>query len=179
MTSYSDLLDEGRVKRGRFSRKQVEDYLRIARRDPKTAKAVIETSREWGFNIAYNAMHQAGRAFMFHKGFRPVGEGHHATVIRFLAIGLGAQDDETLALMDRMRRKRNRATYDTVGTISRREAEEAITAAREFVGEIRRRLRPPKREPKGPHAGSLCSVILRRTSVETPVERLPSRQQAM
>ncbi len=57
MTDYSRLLSEGRVKRGRFSRKQVEDCLEIARRDLETARSVIETSPEWTFNISYNAMH--------------------------------------------------------------------------------------------------------------------------
>jgi hypothetical protein len=33
MTDYSELVDAGRVKRGRLARQQVEDCLRIARRD--------------------------------------------------------------------------------------------------------------------------------------------------
>lgn len=90
-------------------------------------------------------MHQTGRAFMFRQGFRPVGEGHHATVVRFLEIGLGPECEDTLAVMDRMRRKRNRATYDMVGTISRKEAEEAISAAVEFLSDIVRGLRSGKR----------------------------------
>ena len=110
MTSYSELLDEGLLKAGRFSRKQVQDCLGIARRDLGTAKEIVETSPEWAFNIAYNAMHQAGRAFVFKVGYRPVGEGRHATVVRFLEIGLGEEQERTLAIMDRMRRKRNRAT---------------------------------------------------------------------
>lgn len=146
MTDYSDLLNEGRVKRGRFSRNQTQDSLRIARRDITTAQAVIETSPEWAFNIAYNAMHQAARAFMLSAGFRPVGEGHHATAVRFLEIGLGQEYEDTLAVMDRMRRKRNRATYFKVGTISRKESEEAISTARDFVAEITKRIKPPKRQ---------------------------------
>ena len=141
MTDYSKLLDEGRVKRGRFSRKQVADCLRIAERDLGTASSIVETSPEWAFNIAYNAMHQAGRAFMCEEGFRAVGDRHHSTVVRFLRIGFGLGHQDTLALMDRMRRKRNRATYDMVGTITAREAQEAISAAREFVSEVTRRLR--------------------------------------
>lgn len=140
MTDYSELLDEGRVRQGRFSRRQVDDCLRIAQRDLKTAVAVIESSPEWAFNIVYNAMHQAGRAFMFHAGYRTAGEGHHVTVVRFLELGLDPQYEDTLELIDRMRRKRNRATYDSVGTISRQEAKEAISSAHEFVAEISRLL---------------------------------------
>lgn len=141
MTDYSELADARRVKRGQFSQKQVEDCLRIARRDLETAESVIESSPEWAFNIAYNAMHQAGRAFMFHAGYRATGEGHHATVVRFLEIGLGADFQDTLALLDRMRRKRNRATYDAVGTIAQKEATEAIAAATDFVTAMARRVR--------------------------------------
>lgn len=144
MTDYSELLDPGLVKRGRFARRQVEDCLHIARRDLETAEIVIETSTEWAFNIAYNAMHQAGRSFMFHSGYRAAGQGHHATVVRFLEIGLGSEYEETVLLMDRMRRKRNRATYDKVGTISRKEAEDAISAAREFVTQMEKLVRRRK-----------------------------------
>jgi uncharacterized protein (UPF0332 family) len=100
MTDYSELLDQGRVKRGQFARRQVEDCLRIARRDLETAKMASENSAEWAFNIAYNAMYQAGRSFMFHSGYR--------------------------------------ATYDMVGTISKREAEDAFSIAREFVARMER-----------------------------------------
>ncbi len=40
----------------------------IARRDLETAEEIAETSPDWAFNIAYNAMHQAGRAFLLHRG---------------------------------------------------------------------------------------------------------------
>ena len=78
-------------------------------------------------------MHQAGRAILFRQGFRAVGEAHHATVIRFLEIAIGPDSHDMLAVMDRMRRKRNRATYDMAGTIGAAEAREAITTAEEFV----------------------------------------------
>ncbi len=120
----------------------MDDCLRIAERDLETAGAIRGRSPEWAFNIAYNAMHQAGRAFLFYHGCRAVGEARHGTVVRFLEIGLGAEYEETLMVMDRMRRKRNRATYDRVGTISRTETDEAISTARAFVREITLRVKP-------------------------------------
>jgi uncharacterized protein (UPF0332 family) len=143
MTDYSKLLEEGRIKSGRFSKKQVEDCLAIAKRDVSTARSVLETSPEWAFNIAYNAMQQAGRAFMFSKGYRTDGEAHHATVVQFLEIALGREYEDALAVMDRMRRKRNRSTYDTVGTISDREAREAVSIAEEFVEKVASLLKSP------------------------------------
>jgi hypothetical protein len=77
---------------------------------------------------------------MFHAGYRTLGEGHHATVVRFLEIGLGPDYESALALLDRMRRKRNRATYDMVGSLSHKEAAEAISVAEEFVADIAQRV---------------------------------------
>lgn len=73
---------------------------------------------------------------MFSKGYRTDGEAHHATVVQFLEIALGREYEDALAVMDRMRRKRNRATYDTVGTLSDREAREAVSIAEEFVDKV-------------------------------------------
>jgi len=47
--------------------------------------------------------------------------------------------------MDRMRRKRNRATYDSVGTISQEEAREAVDIAHDFVTQIVDRIGQRKR----------------------------------
>ena len=130
-----------RVKKGRFFQNQIDSCFQIAKRDLKTARVVVNSSPEWALNIAYNAMQQAGRAFMFNSGYRSLGEARHATVVRFLEIGLGTDFEDIMAVMNRMRRKRNRATYDKVGTISRKEAIEALSSAEELLGVVRHRVR--------------------------------------
>jgi len=136
MTDFSELLKKGRIKQGRFSRKQIKDRLDIASRDLEAARNNLDTNPEWAYIIAYNAMHQAGRAYLFHVGFRTVGEGHHSTVVQFIRVDLGPEYADLLAVMDRMRRNRNRATYDEVGTISESEARTAVISAEEFVEKI-------------------------------------------
>jgi len=136
MTDFSKLLQKGQIKEGRFSRKQIKDRLDIASRDLEAARNNLDTNSEWAYIIAYNAMHQAGRAYLFHKGFRTVGEGHHSTVVQFIRLDLGPEYADLLAVMDRMRRNRNRATYDEVGTISISEAATAVSTAEEFVKKI-------------------------------------------
>ncbi len=136
MTRYSELLDKGLIEPGHFSREQVEDLLKIAQRDLATSGEVIESAHEWAYAIAYNAMLQAGRAFMFEEGYRSRGEGHHLTVIKFLRAGLDPELASTISVMDRIRRKRNRSMYDTVGSISLKETGEAVETARDFVGNI-------------------------------------------
>lgn len=141
MINYLNLLNEGKIKKGRFSAKQVQNCLKIAQRDIKTTQTILETSPEWAFNIAYNAMQQAARSFMFYHGYRSAGLGHHATTIRFLEIGLSNEHEELLTFMERMRRMRNHATYDEIDTISHIQAEEAIDAAKEIVKVIIKQVR--------------------------------------
>ncbi|MFC1595489.1 HEPN domain-containing protein [Gemmatimonadota bacterium] len=136
MMDFSDLQKSGRIKPGRFSSKQVRNRLAIARRDLDAARGNLKSNPEWAYIIAYNAMHQAGRAYLFKKGYRTVGEGHHATVVQFIKVDLGSEYSELLDVMDRMRRNRNRATYDETGTISASEAATAVSTAEEFVGKI-------------------------------------------
>jgi len=136
MTDFSELLKNGRIKQGRFSTKQVKDRLDIARRDLGAARNTLDINPEWAYIIAYNAMHQAGRAYLFKKGYRTIGEGHHATVVQFIRLDLGLEYVDLLAVMDRMRRNRNRATYDEIGMISRSEAKTALSTAEEFVTKI-------------------------------------------
>jgi len=108
----------------------------LARRDLTAAGAIIEVSFEWAYNIAYNAMLQAGRSYLFHRGYRTAGQGHHATVVEFLQADAGGVLADLVAVMDRMRRNRNRATCDVAGTITRRQAEEAHEAAAELVEKL-------------------------------------------
>jgi len=136
MTRYSKLLDKRQIEQGTFSRDQVEDRLKIARRDLEASTEMLGSVHEWAYAIAYNAMLQAGRAFMFHKGYRAKGEGHHLIVIQFLRAGLGLEWEDVLDVMDRMRRKRNRSLYDTTGAISIKEAGEAVETAEDFVKRI-------------------------------------------
>ena len=133
MTNYSELLDNNKMKRERISQRQVVDCLNLAKRDVRTAKAIAEENYDWTYNIAYNAMLQAARAFMLSKGFRPTGEGQHITAIRFAQSTLGDEYRDVLDLMDRMRRKRHKTVYDMAGLISAKEAEEAIKTAVNFV----------------------------------------------
>jgi len=93
----------------------------------------MHLSSEWSFNIAYNAMQQAGRALMLYHGYRSVGSGHHLTVIQFLKISFETKFNEIFILMDRMRRQRNQTTYETVGITSEKEARAAIINAKELV----------------------------------------------
>jgi len=57
-------------------------------------------------------------------------------VIQYLRAGLGSEWGDVLDVMDRMRRKRNRTLYDTIGAISIKEAGEVVETAKDFVTRI-------------------------------------------
>jgi len=89
---------------------------------------------DWALSIAYNAMLLAGRALMLKRGFRPSSSEGHVAVIRFLRAALksGAGSDMVLA-MNGMRKKRHRAVYEEMDTISGIEAKRALSWAEAFV----------------------------------------------
>ncbi len=62
MTRYSKLLDKRQIEQGTFSWEQVEDRIKIARRDLEASAEMLESVHEWAYAIAYNAMLQAGQA---------------------------------------------------------------------------------------------------------------------
>jgi len=148
-TSIKELITDRKIKPGKFSFIQVQARLNLAYRDLKAAEDSLKSSSDWDYNIAYNAMLQAGRTLMFQKGFRPIaGEGGHWVVIEFLKIELGGKFKSILDFMDEMRKKRNRATYDMAGLISDTEARESVKIAKDFVLKITKiidKLNPQKK----------------------------------
>lgn len=78
---------------------------------------------------------------MFSKGYRPSGRNQHISVVMFAELFLRKED---VIILDRMRRKRHATIYDTAGTISEKEAENAVERAEKLVHEIERMLKGDK-----------------------------------
>jgi len=136
--TLEELEKEGYIKRLPEDKKKVKDALNLANRDIKVAKSILMENNDWAFSIAYNAMLQAIRALMFSKGYRPSGRNQHISVVRFAELFLRKGD---VIVLDRMRRKRHATIYNTAGTISIREAENAVERAEKLVHEIERMLK--------------------------------------
>lgn len=129
-----ELERQGLIKRLPVDAKKVNDALGLAGRDLTTARALLGTDRDWAYNIAYNAVLQAGRALMFSHGYRPDGANQHISVVKFAALYLDKADALTF---ERMRRKRHSSVYDTAGSVSEAEAAFAVRAAEMLVPRIR------------------------------------------
>lgn len=98
---------------------------------------------DWAFSIAYNAVLQAARAFMYSQGFRPATEQGHKNTFAFMREALGDEFASLVGYFDRMRTKRNQAIYDVAGLITQAEANAILEKAVEFVELIRTRTAVP------------------------------------
>jgi hypothetical protein len=99
---------------------------------------------EWRFDIAYNAVLQLATAALAVAGYRAERQNKHMRTLECLEF-TARLDPETVALLDRCRRKRHVAVYDQVGAISDLEAGEMIATAvrlREMVLSWIRETRP-------------------------------------
>jgi uncharacterized protein (UPF0332 family) len=128
---------QGYIKKLPVDIRKIKDSLSLAQRDITTAKSLLKQDTDWTFNIAYNAILQTLRAFMFSHGYRPDGSNQHVSTVRFAELYL---DTELVIIFDRMRRKRHSSVYDTAGTISLTEAKTAINIAEEIYKDIKKRI---------------------------------------
>ncbi|MFH1841654.1 MAG: hypothetical protein ABIF77_00465 [bacterium] len=107
---------------------EINSLLALADRDLHDAQSQ-QLSVDWKFNIAYNAAMQLAGAALAAAGYRVTRSGgHHHRSIQSLAHTIGA-DDNLVRLLERFRKKRNVAEYDSVGTISDQEVDEMIDLA--------------------------------------------------
>jgi uncharacterized protein (UPF0332 family) len=136
--TFKKLLDEGLIRRlEKPHPKQARGRLKAARRSLVASATLTPTDSDWAYSIAYDAALQAGRGLMFQMGYRPTsGEGAHVAVVRFLDEALRETIPQEVEMMETMRRKRNRAVYDSVGIVSKGELEAAQNVARTIVDTI-------------------------------------------
>ena len=130
--NLKDLLNQGRLRQHKTSKKEIKNLLALVRRDIKDAK-VGGLSSDRRFACAYNAILQLATILLYCKGYEPEGVGHHFTVFQTMKIIMGT-DYYTLAdYFDSCRAKRNITDYDYAGAISELEAEELIKEAEGFL----------------------------------------------
>jgi uncharacterized protein (UPF0332 family) len=127
------LQKEGLIKKCPVDHKAILNLIKRAFTDLETAKKNLETDEECAYNYAYNAMLRSGLALMFSEGFRPEIKDKHLTIVRFVTSVLGDEFKILLNNYDFMRRKRNRFIYEPDIPCSKKEAEDALTTARELV----------------------------------------------
>jgi uncharacterized protein (UPF0332 family) len=138
LPSLAELVKRGDVKPFNPDREEITRLMGLAERDLKSAQNNFDISDfDWALSIAYNALLQAARAWMFFKGYRPsFGEGH-AVVVHFAVATLEKSFGDEILLLDVLRKKRRAAVYEHVGSATEFEAEHAIETAKRFVAFVK------------------------------------------
>ena len=131
--SKENLLKQGLIKKSPTDWKAINNLMKRAYTDIKTAKRNLDDDEECAYNYAYNAMLRSGLALMFSNGFRPEIKDKHLTVVRFASSILGDKFKRVINDYDFMRRKRHRFIYEPDIPCSRKEAEDALKTAKELV----------------------------------------------
>ena len=133
--NLKDLLNQGRLRQHKTSKKEIKNLLALVRRDIKDAK-VEGLSSDRRFACAYNAVLQLATILLYCKGYKPEGTGHHFTVFQAMKIIMGNNYYTLADYFDSCRSKRNITDYDCAGAISDLEAEELIEEAESFLAVI-------------------------------------------
>jgi uncharacterized protein (UPF0332 family) len=139
--SIEELVQQGSIHPFKATRGEIEKAMGIARRDLALAEKLLGENFDWCFSIAYNAVLQACRAYMFRSGYRPASAEAHKATFEFMEIAVEAPLKKSISYFDRARTKRHRTLYNDVGLISEREAEELLRRAKKFLSYAESKLR--------------------------------------
>ncbi len=135
-----DLLQKRKIYPHRATQEEVDRVLQLADRDLRMARYTMAEDWDWAFSIAYNAVLQASRAFMYSKGFRPASSQGHKNTFAFMRAEFGSEFTSLVGYFDRMRTKRNQVIYDVAGLITESEARSILKNAVEYVDAVKVRL---------------------------------------
>lgn len=126
-----------KLKAQRVDWGQIDRFLQSAEKKLVSARKILAFDEEACLQQAYEAMLKASLGFMFSHGFRARSQpGHHIAIITFVQARIDKKNAGLVTVFDRLRRKRNMALYDDTGFVSHREAEQALNAARDYLGLI-------------------------------------------
>ena len=127
-----------KLKPQRIDWAQIDRFLASAAKKLASAQKILAFDEEACLQQAYEAMLKASLGFMFSHGYRARSQpGHHIAIIEFVRARIDKKHGTLMIVFDRLRRKRNMALYDDSGFVSRRDAEQALESAGEYLGVIR------------------------------------------
>ena len=126
------LLNQGKLRRHKTSKEEINNLLKLVARDIKDAK-VKGLSCDRKFATAYNAVLQAATILLYCKGYKSKGIGHHFTVFQAMKEIIGRDYYDLADYFDSCRAKRNITDYGYAGEISETEADELVIEAEKFL----------------------------------------------
>jgi hypothetical protein len=132
--SLKDWAANGWLKAHTTSKQEIIDLFAAVDRD--RADATKGLSDDWKFNIAYNAARGLCTALLYAAGYRADRDGNHFYTIGALKHILGTDAGDLPRLLEVCRKKRNTATYESIGLVSAREAEDLLNAVDELRAKV-------------------------------------------
>jgi uncharacterized protein (UPF0332 family) len=135
--SIDRLIQEGSVHSFQATAEEIGKVLQISRRDMETALRIRGEDPDWSYNIAYNAVLQACKAFLFFKGYRASASETHKATLAFMLETVDEPWHTKIEYFDRVRKKRHRLVYDEIGLISQTELTNLLNEARAFIDFIK------------------------------------------
>jgi uncharacterized protein (UPF0332 family) len=139
--SLDKLINDGSLHPFQATRDEIDKAMEIAIRDLNYSKHVLSENLDWAYSIAYNAVLQACRAFIFHQGYRPASAEAHKITLAFMQFEVDPQLKESVSYFDRVRKKRHRVIYDEIGLVSEKEAQQLIEKSTEFITWVEEKLK--------------------------------------
>ena len=139
--SIEGLVRSGSIHPFKATPEEVDKTFGIAERDLALAENILGETLDWSYSIAYNAVLQACRAYMFHLGYRPASVESHKNTFEFMRFAVDEPFKRTVSYFDRVRKKRHRTVYDEVGLVSEKEAQELLKRAGEFLSYVESKLK--------------------------------------
>jgi uncharacterized protein (UPF0332 family) len=127
------LIEDGSIHPFKATPQEISRSMEIAHRDLIQAERILAESLDWAFSIAYNAVLQACRAYMFFRGYRAASSESHKATLAFMQVSVDTKLKESIDYFDRVRKKRHRVVYDEVGLVSEKEAQQLIFKAQKFI----------------------------------------------
>jgi hypothetical protein len=128
-----------KLKPHRVDWAQIDRFLASAEKKLASARKILAFDEEACLQQAYESMLKASLGFMFSHAVRARSQpGHHIAIIEFVRARFDKKHAALIIVFDRLRRMRNLALYDDTGFVSRHDAEQALEAAREYLGVLRK-----------------------------------------
>lgn len=119
------------VRRFKPEFSEINKVLQKAHKSIRSAELLLRDDPEGALTMAYEGMLKSSLALMFSNGYRPrVQQGHHKTLVLYARYMLKG----SLVVVDsyeRLRRKRNKAVYDTE-VVTKTEAKNAVEVSCEY-----------------------------------------------
>jgi uncharacterized protein (UPF0332 family) len=135
--SIDKLIQEGGIYSFQATAEEIDKALQISRRDMETSLRIRDEDSDWSYNIAYNAILQACKAFLFFKGYRASTSEAHKATLAFMLETVDEPWHTKIEYFDRVRKKRHRLVYDEIGLVSQTELTNLLNEAKAFIDFIK------------------------------------------